>query len=496
MIDGILSGFTYLSWSTAFFIGVGVLCGTVVGIVPGLGGMFILALMLPFTYGMEPSAAIGMMLASLAVIGTSNTVTSVLFGVPGNVAGVASVFDGYPLAKKGQAARALSAGFTASAIGGIFGALCLAIVLPFVQPLILLFGPSEFFALVVVALLLMSYIGNADTAKSLVAGGCGLMLGMVGMEQATGTPRYVFDQLYLWDGLPLIPAVIGLFAVAEMMLLLRTGQTVAPSGIAHPGRGAVQGVLDVFRHFRTTITSSWIGVFVGLLPGLGGETAQYLAYAHAARTSKNGHKFGTGEIEGVIAADACTNSKDGGTLVPTLLFGIPGSAPTAILLTALIMFGIQPGRGMLEENLGLTWFLIIVLILSSISATLLCLAFARSFAQLTLIRPPLIIGPVLVISAFAAYTTNNSVGDIIVCFCFGLLGYYMAKNGYSRATFIVGLVLAPLLEKNLLLAMQVYGWEFLIRPIVLIVFALGIGLVFGSRLFRLVGSVLAGLKGA
>ena len=484
MIEAIFDGLLLFTWKTTAFVFLGIACGTIVGIIPGLGGMFILALMLPFTYGMEPTTAIAMMLAALAVIGTSNTVTSVLFGVPGNVSGVASVFDGYPLAKKGEAARALGAGFTASAVGGLIGALCLALVLPFVRPLILLFGPSEFFALVVVALVMMSYIGTADTLKALVSGGAGLMLSFVGMEMASGTLRYTFGQLYLWDGLPIIPAVIGLFAIAEMMLLLRKGEAIASSDMSQEGGGTLRGMLDVFRNFRTTLMSSIIGVIVGLMPGLGGETAQYLAYSQAARMSKNRDNFGKGEIEGVIAADAATNSKDGGTLIPTLLFGIPGSAPTALLLSAFIMFGIQPGRSMLDEHLDFTWFLIWVLIFSGLSASILCLSFSGLLARLTYIRPNLIVAPVLVVALFGAYATNKHVGDLLVALSFGVLGYYMEKFGYSRATLVIALVLGPLLERNFLLAMQIYGGSFIFRPIVLGLLIVSLLVVVGSGPYR------------
>lgn len=476
-MDTLLQALALFTPGAVVMMLVGALVGLLAGIIPGLGGMFALALLVPVTYTMDPFAALGMLLAASATINTGNGVTSILFGVPGSAGGVASILDGHPLAKRGQADRAMAASFTAALVGGIFGAIVLAACLPFVRPVILAFGPSEFFALIVFALILVSGLGGGDRLKALFAGLAGLMVAMVGQESSTGTLRYTFGSLYLWDGVQLIPILIGLFAISEMFILLRSGASVAPpvEGASQTKwSGTLRGVVDVFKHPKATLISSASGVFVGLLPGLGAETAQFVSYGQVKALSKNGHKFGTGEIEGVIAADASGNSKDGGALVPTLLFGIPGSAPQAILLAAMIVLGIQPGKEMLGANLHVTWYLVLILVFVNILATLVMLLFARRLGKLTQVSPRVVAPIVLVISVFGAYAATGSPGDIITVLAFGAIGVVMVKHGYSRTTFTIGLVLGGLLEQYYLIAMQVSGWRFLLEPIALVLFGLAI----------------------
>lgn len=478
MIDALFESLGHFGFAVLVAMLIGVVAGTVVGIIPGLGGLFLLALLLPFTYSMDMFAAFALLVSAAAVTGTSNTVTAVMFGVPGTAGGVAVTFDGHPMAKKGRANEAMAASFMASALAGIFGVIVIAILLPVLRPVVLWFGPPEFFMLVLVAVVLMAYAVRGDHLKALLSGGLGLMVSFIGLEGSTGTTRYTFDILYLWDGLKIVPVIIGLFAITEMLILLRNGSQLSGKAALvskEPG-GTRRGIRASFRHWRTLLQSSLIGVWVGLLPGVGGETSQFISYSQAQRTSKRGKHFGTGEVEGVIAADASTNSKDASSLMPTLLFGIPGSAQMALLLAAFLIFGVEPGPAMLGEQLDITVFLLLILVVAHIAATMLCLSMSRIVSLLVRVKVAYLVGAILVISLFGAYTTSNNIGDIWVAVTAGLVGYFMAKTGLSRATFIVGMVLGPLLEHNLTLTQQIHGWGFLTRPIV-IVLILAIALV-------------------
>lgn len=261
--------------------------------------------------------------------------------------------------------------------------------------------------------------------------------------------------------------MIGLFAVSEMISLIRKGGTIAESNGRTDTSGMMQGFKDVFVHWRATVQSSLVGIGVGILPGLGGQAAQFMAYASVARSSRNPDPpFGSGNIEGVIAADAATNSKEGGALVPTLAFGIPGSPSMAILLAALVMFGVQPGPSMLDENLPLLWMIVAVLVFSNLFATGFVMIFTPLFVKLTYLRAAVIAPPIIVIALFGAYATTRHLGDVYVALGVGFLGYFMSKYGYSRSTFVIGFVLGPLLESNFQQALQLHGLGFIWnRPI-------------------------------
>lgn len=460
MLEAIVSALSSLSPTLLLWMTAGVVVGQVVAVIPGLGGVMAMVLLLPFTYTMDPDAAIAMLLAAAATAGTGNTITGVLFGVPGSAMGVATVFDGYPMAQRGQAGRALGAGLLASAVGGIIGAIGLAAIIPVVRPIVQQIGPAEFFALVLIAMVAISRIGEGDTWKSLVAGGLGLMLAFVGQEPSTGTLRYAFGSLYLWDGIALVPAIVGLFALSEMISLTIGGNPIASDDAGSPSTsGVVAGLRDVLVQWRITMSSSLLGTGIGVLPGMGGVAAQFLAYAQAERLSKNEIPFGQGAVEGIIGSDAATNAKDGGSLVPTLAFGIPGSAPMAVLLGALLIHGVQPGPSVLTERLDTVWLLIFVLILANIVAVALCLSFSDLLARITRVRAAIIVPSVVTLSLFGAYLESNRAPDILVALAFGVIGYVMQRHRYSRATLVIGLVLGGILERNYLLMTQLYGWD-------------------------------------
>lgn len=494
MFEGALAGLALLTPTVLLWMVFGVVFTTVVAVIPGLGGVFAMAIMLPFAFTLPPEAALAMLMAAVAVEGTGNTVTGVLFGVPGSATGVATVLDGYPMAQNGEATRAISAGLTASAVGGVIGALILVGLLPFMRPLVLSLGPPEFFALIFAALLLMSSISEGSDGsrlRSTISGFSGLLLAFVGLEISTGLPRYTFEQVYLWDGIRLVPMTIGLFAVAEMLNLLRKGSSIAGDASIQQSAGAtqqtIQGMGDVFRSWRITVQSSVVGMLVGVAPGVGGAAAQFLAYTQAKKTSRRGQYFGTGEVEGVIAADAATNSKDGASLIPTLAFGIPGTATAALLLVGMIGAGVQPGPSMLTDDLPITWMFIWVLVLANILAAGMLLLGAGQFSRLTKLKPQLLVPPIWAIGIFGAFASTRHVGDIVTVVAFGVLGYAMILLRFSRANFIIGFVLGVFFERFYLLSMRLHGAAFLLRPVVLGILGVTAVVVLTPVLRRLVG---------
>jgi putative tricarboxylic transport membrane protein len=467
MLEAPLQALSYFTPDVLFFMVVGLLVCQVLVVLPGLGGHFVLVMMLPFVFVLEPMQGIAMIVGASVTTGTGNTVTGVLFGVPGSPTGIATTFDGYPMAKMGQGARAVAAGLTASAAGGIFGAIVLALMLPIARPLVLALSAPDYFVLIVGALLALGYLGQQDTVKALVAGGLGFFVSFVGMEQSTGQVRYAFGSATLFDGVNVAAAFLGVFALAELMYLLRQGGSIAEERL-DPGAGTVQGIMDVLRHNpRATSLSSLVGVVVGMVPGMGGGPAQFLAYTAVARSSKDPSRFGKGTVEGVIAADASVNATDAGQMVPTVGFGIPGSATAALLLAGFTAAGMEVGPQMLVRHVDILWMIVFILVFANIIAAAACILASGWLAKLTTIPVAFLAPPIFALSLFGAHWAMRDVMGVVIAVAFGLLGYLMRVHGYSRATFVIGFVLGAIMERYYVLAQELYGWAFLLRPITL-----------------------------
>lgn len=468
MFEAMLDGLGLITFESLSYLLLGVVISQVIVILPGLGGHFAVAVVLPFAITLEPAAGLGLYIGAAVTTGTGNTITSVLFGVPGSPTGIATLFDGYPLAQKGQGARAVAAGLSASAIGGVLGAGVIALLFPVVRPVVLALSSPEFFALIIVAIVFMAYVGEGDLLKALIAGAAGLMFSLVGQEPNAGAVRYGLGTLYLWDGIDLVPFFIGLYGVSEMMDLARRGGSIAKDTDVRLERNGVRkGLVDPLRKWKATGIGASVGAFVGMIPGLGGATSQFMAYSTVARLSPRRAHFGKGEIEGVIGSDAATNATDAGQQLPTLGFGIPGTAGAAILLSLLMVQGVDPGPRMLTENPDIIWYIILLYVPANLIATTLCVAAIRPLAKLTFVPGAYVVPIVLVLSFIGGYLANFSVGDFAAVAFFGVLGYVMMRSGYSRATLIVGFVLGAVLEQHYLLSMRLYGPSFLTRPIVM-----------------------------
>lgn len=472
-----------LSPSHVIYLVLGVVIGLSVGLLPGLGGIAGLSLVLPFVYGIDPADALAIMIGLTAVTTTSDTFPAVLMGVPGTSGSQATVMDGFPLAKSGQAARALSAAFAASLFGGVFGALVLTGAVFAAKPIILSFGFGEQLMLVVLALTMIGMLTGESAMKGLAACGIGLLLGAIGTAYTTAQMRMGFDLLYLSDGVPLIIVGLGMFAVPEIVDLLRRQQTISETG--QLGVGWVQGLRDFVKHKWIVLRCAGLGTLIGILPGLGGSVVDWIAYGHVVQSSKDKERFGTGDIRGVLAPESANNAKEGGALVPTLLFGIPGSGSMALLLGGMILVGIEPGPSMVEENLDLTFTIVWSIALANIFGAGICLALARPISHLTTIRYAIIAPLMLAIIFFAAYQASNDWGDLIALLILGALGVYMKRFGWSRPALLIGFVLSDKVEDAIYQTIQAYGFDIFQRPIVLVLLALTIlSVFFGLRTKR------------
>lgn len=465
----------------AYLLG-GVLFGLLIGILPGLGGIAGLTILLPYVFGMEPSLALAMMVGMLSATATSDTFPAVLMGIPGTSGSQATVVDGFPLAKKGEGARALGAGFAASLAGGLIGATLLSIAIFGMRPIILHFGFAEQLFLVVFGISMVGILTGRSVFKGLASCCLGLLLGSVGAAPATGDLRATFGSTYLSAGIPLVIVGLSMFAVPEVLDLLRRDQAISEK--QKLGSGMLDGVRDTIRNWWIVLRCSAIGSLVGALPGLGGSVVDWIAYGHVVQSSKNRDSFGHGDIRGVIAPESANNAKEGGALIPTLLFGIPGSGAMAILLGGFVLIGVEPGVGMIRDDLDLTFTIIWSLAIGNILVTLACIVLTRPVAMLSTIRYAFI-GPfVLVVVVFAAFQATRAWEDVVVLIALGVLGVLMLRFGWSRAALLIGFVLSARLETSVYQAVQVYGASIFERPIALVLLALSIGVVLVTFLQR------------
>jgi TctA family transporter len=450
----------------------GIVVGLLVGIMPGLGGIAGMSLLMPFVYGMDPVSAIALLIGMVAVIPTGDTFTSVLMGIPGSSASQATVLDGYPLAKKGQAARALSAAFTSSLLGGVFGAVMLTGFVLVAKPIILLFSTAELFMFAVLGLSVVGVLAGASIVRGVAACGLGIMFGAIGAAPATGESRFDLNLDYLQDGIPLAVMGLGLFAIPELADLIRRQSSIASGSTL--GSGWLQGAKDTFRHWFLVLRCSTLGTIIGAIPGLGGGVVDWIAYGHVVQSTKDTAQFGKGDIRGVIAPESANNALQGGALMPTLLFGIPGSGSMAVFLGGMVLLGMQPGPSMVTTDLGLTYTIAWTLAIASVVGALICFFLAAPISRLTFIPFNLIAPAMIMLICFAAFQARRDMTDLLLLFGLGILGIFLRRFGWPRPAFLIGFVLSGQVEAYLYQAVQFNGWGFLTRPGVLIIGALAI----------------------
>ena len=448
----------------------GVLLGLFMGAMPGIGGLAALATLLPFVVMMDTKSALALMLGLMVSGNTGDTLPAVLFGIPGSGASQATILDGYPLARKGEAARALGAAYLASMIGGIIGAIVLTVTLHVIKPFILSFGTPELFMLGLLGISMTGTLARGAPAKGLIAGCLGLLLATMGYDPLTANLRWTFGTTYLYDGLPLIVVALGIFALPEIVDLAVRGRPIAENTKIEIKGSLVQGMHDTLHHWFLVLRTSVVGIIVGILPGLGGSVTDWFAYSHALQTEKGAKDtFGKGDIRGVIGVDAATNSKEGGALIPTLALGIPGSTSMAFLLYLFTMHGIPAGPRMLISHPDIILTIAWSVALANIMATGVMLVATTQTAKIALIPFHWLVPLISVFIIFGVYQATLQAGDIIAVMTMGVFGWMMKRFGWPRPPLILGFVLGPILEKYLQITMVRYGIGFLSRPLVLII---------------------------
>ncbi len=426
------------------YLFLGVTMGLAVGVFPGLGGIAGLSLLIPFMFGMDPILGLALMIGMVAVVPTSDTFTSVLMGIPGSSASQATVLDGFPLAKKGEAARALSAAFASSMFGGVIGAFFLTFFIVIARPLVLQFGLPEMLMVTVLGLSMVAILAGRVPLKGLAAAGLGMMVGTIGEADAGGSLRMAtYDIPYLTDGLKLVIVGLGIFALPEIVALLRQDRMISKT--AELGAGWAQGLKDWYANLFLSVRCALIGVVIGVIPGLGGSVVDWIAYGHTVQTTKNKENFSKGEIRGVIGPESSNNAKEGGGLVPTLLFGIPGSGSMAIFIGAVALLGsgdIEVGPAMIKNNLNYTYAIVWLLALANVLGTVLCIVVSGPIARLTTIRFALLAPFLFMLISFAAFQSGQNLGDLVALFAIGLIGILLRRFDWSRPAFLIGFVLS------------------------------------------------------
>ena len=444
------------------YLVLGVVMGLAVGVFPGLGGIAGLSLLLPFMFGMDPVLGLALMIGMVAVVPTSDTFASVLMGIPGSSASQATVLDGFPMAKKGEAARALAAAFASSLFGGLVGATFLTAFILVARPVVLAFGLPEMLMITLLGLSMVAVLAGRVALKGVAAAGLGIMIGTIGEADAGGSLRMAtYDIPYLTDGLKLVIVGLGIFAIPEIVSLLRQDSSIAKG--ATLGAGWAEGVKDWFANIWLSVRCSIIGVVVGVIPGLGGSVVDWIAYGHTVQSTKNKENFGKGEVRGVIGPESSNNAKEGGGLVPTLLFGIPGSGSMAIFIGAVALLGsgdIEVGPNMLKNNLDITYSIVWLLALANVVGTVLCIAASGGIAKLTTIRFTYLAPFLFMLISFASFQSGQNFEDLLALFVIGLIGVFLRRFDWSRPAFLIGFVLSNPVEKFTNQAFQIASFRF------------------------------------
>lgn len=442
---------------------IGVVAGLVMGLIPGLGGTAAVAILLPITFGMDAPSALALLIGALAVVHTSDTVSAVLLGAPGSASASVTMLDGYAMARRGQAKRALSLAFLSSMAGGVIGAIGLTLAIPLARPLVLSFASPELFMLTVLGVALAAVLSRGNIVKGLVAGLLGLLLGMVGISPTTAEERFTFGSLFLSDGLSLVAVALGIFGLAE--IASRASQRRGEASPVRVEGGWGSGIREWLGHWTQVIRGGIIGIGAGVLPGVGATAGTWMAYGQAVATAKDKSRFGKGDPRGIIGPESANNSVEAGDLIPTFLFGIPGGVPSAMLLGMLLTYGIQPGPNIIGEHLDLMYLIIWSFAIASVLGALLCFFSVRPLASLTKVPFAVLSAGLVVVMLLGAFQEGNQLGDLWIMLALGVAGWVLKSTDFPRAPFLIGFVLAIPMERYYFLTDSLYeGIEWVFRP--------------------------------
>ena len=470
-----------------FLIFATTIIGIIIGVLPGLGATTGAALLLPFTLTMEPVHAIAV-LATIYVAATfAGSITAILINTPGTSAAAATTFDGYPLAQKGEAGRALGVAVMSSTFGGIVSVIVLCFAAPLLARVAYEFRPPEYFALTIFGLSMLASISSGGAVKNLIGGVFGVWLSTIGAERVTTIERFMFGNYELYEGLSFVPVMIGLFAMSELLVQSRVAhqavEFVKMKAVQLPSRADYQKI------WKTVLRSSGIGTFIGILPAEGATVASMIGYSEAKRWSKNKEEFGKGSIEGIAGAESANNAATGGAMVPTMVLGIPGSGTTAIILVGLMVHGLRPGPYLFTEQVEAVYQIFGSMLAANVMFLLMGLYAARFFARISLIPTPILWPIVFALSVIGAYALNSSLLDIWIVLIFGVIGFLARRFGFAVAPIAVGLILGKMVEVNLQNSLKIFNgewWLIFTQPLALFFLFLAFLGLCGPQIFRFI----------
>lgn len=466
-----------LTISTLLWVAAGFLLGVFVGATPGIGPELGILIVMPFTLGMDPAVAMVFLVAIYVGGDYGGSIPAILLNTPGTAANAATVLDGYPMAQKGRAVTALSLSATAGSMGSIISGILLLAAVPILGTVILWFGTPEYFMMAVLGLSTISVASSGNYRKGLIVAILGAVLATVGASAVITDRRFTFGFPELSEGLALVPAFVGLFAVAEMVKLMSGRQKPPEASGSVAGGTRREGIVYVFKHWMATLRASLLGIWVGIMPGQGGTVANYLAYMAAKTSSKNPETFGKGNPAGVLAPESANNAIVPGTLVPTFSFGIPGSASAAILLGALLMHGLRPGPDMFSTNLTMTYMIFAVIVIAGVMLFLFGVGMARQLGKIPMVAPSLLAPIVIVVALIGALALEQNWFHVWQALAFGAFSLILARFGYPVVPFIMGFILGPIAELNLSRSLLISGGDlmiFLERPVSAVLLAVSI----------------------
>ncbi|WP_298972899.1 tripartite tricarboxylate transporter permease [uncultured Roseobacter sp.] len=459
--------------------------GVIIGALPGLNATTGAALLLPFTITMDPIPAIAILTTIYCAATFAGAITAILINTPGTSASATTCLDGYPLAQRGEAGRALGMATISSTIGGIISVICLMLAAPLMARMAYNFAPPEYFALTVFGISMLATIGDGTPLKNIIAGAFGVLLATVGKDLLTTVERFTFGFNELSEGIGFVPVMIGIFGISELLVqaerLSVERRQVFMKTIKLPSRA------DYARVWKTILRSSGIGTFIGILPAEGATVASMIGYNEARRWSKTPEEFGKGSVEGIAGSEAANNSATGGAMVPTLALGIPGSPTAAVILAGLMVHGLQPGPTMFTEQAEFAYAIFWSMLLVNVMFIFVGLFGAKIFARVTFVPVQILWPIVFTFSIVGAYALDQSMLDVYIAIGSGVIGYFMRRFGYSVVPLAIGLILGGMLEKRLgqsLIMLDDQWWLMFTRPLTLLFFVLTILALFGPLFWR------------